>query len=83
MAEFSPTQRKILLVLSDGLPHKLPELMACLDELTERPNSLHSHLALIRRKLRPAGQDIICQFILRQRQYRHVRLLHSPEDGRR
>jgi hypothetical protein len=31
--------------------------------------------------LRPRGEDIICQFILRQRQYRHVRLLHSAYDG--
>jgi hypothetical protein len=35
----------------------------------------------MRYKLRPRGEDIICQFIFRQRQYRHVRLLHSAYDG--
>lgn len=83
MAEFTPMQVKILAVLSDGLPHKLPELMACLDDLTEQPNSLHRHLSVMRRKLRPRGEDIICQFVFRQRQYRHVRLLHSSSDGQR
>ena len=79
---FSPTQRKILAILSDGLPHKLDELTACMDSLTN-PRTLHSHLATIRIHLRPQGEDIICQFIQRQRQYRHVRLLHSSNDGKR
>jgi len=81
MREFTPTQTKILRVLSDGLPHKLPEVMACLDELTKRPNSLHRHLSSMRKILRPRGEDIICQFVSRQRQYRHVRLLHSAYTG--
>ena len=80
MSEFSPTQRKILAVLSDGMPHKMVELTACMDELTN-PRTLHYHLSLIREKLRPRGEDVICQFIYRQRQYRHVRLLHAAGDG--
>jgi hypothetical protein len=35
----------------------------------------------MRKILRPRGEDIICQFIDRQRKWRHVRLLHSPYDG--
>jgi len=81
VAEFTPTQSKILQVLSDGLPHKFEELQAVLpDNLSDR-KTLSNHLSGIRIRLRPRGEDIICQFILRQRQYRHVRLLHSAYDG--
>ena len=81
VAEFSPTQTKILAVLSDGLPHRWEEIKQVLPNEQSDRHTLNSHLKTIRAKIRPRGQDIICQFILRQRQYRHVRLLHSANDG--
>jgi hypothetical protein len=81
MVELSVTQQKIINLLSDGLPHKFEELQQLMpDDLADR-RALSNHLAKIRTRIRPRGEDIICQFILRQRQYRHVRLLHSANDG--
>lgn len=79
----TPTQVKILHVLSDGLPHKFEELQQVLPDNLGSRKVLNCHLVNIRATLRPKGEDIICQFLLRQRQYRHVRLLHSPNDGYR
>jgi len=79
--ELSVTQQKIIDCLSDGLPHKLEELQALVPDELAGDKALANHLAKIRTKIRPQGEDIICQFIFRQRQYRHVRLLHSANDG--
>jgi hypothetical protein len=79
--KFTPTQQRLLKVLSDGMPHKREELMACLADGLSNPVTVNNHLADIRKFLRLIGQDIICEFIHRQRQYRHVRLLNSVDDG--
>ena len=83
MAEFSPTQTKILMVLSDGLPHRFEELRACLPDDMSGITALRMALSRIREKLRPRGEDIICQHVNHSHRYRHVRLLHSAGDGAR
>jgi hypothetical protein len=81
--QYTPTQERLLAVLADGLPHRREELMGCLnDDLAERV-ILQCHISLLRKKLRPVGQDILCEFAQRTYQYRHVRLLASAYDGRK
>lgn len=79
---FTPTQQRILKVLSDGLSHSKSDLVACLGDDRAGPNTLSVHLTLLRRLLRPHGQDIVCEFRYGHL-YRHIRLLHSANDGRR
>ncbi len=83
LSEFTPTQQKILQVLSDGLPHPFSELLDCLPDDLSGITALRMMLSRIRRKLRPRGEDIICQHLNHSHQYRHVRLLHSAGDGTR
>ena len=74
---FTPTQQRLLAVFGDGLPHTRKELHACLgDELTS-PATLRCHIHLLRKKLRPKGQDILIEFVKHSLHYRHVRLLAS------
>lgn len=74
VSEFTPTQRAMLAVLSDGLPHTLVELHACLpDELGAMVNA-SMHISNLRKKLRKSDEDIICQVHGRDTFYRHVRL---------
>ena len=68
----SPTQRLMLDILVDGKPHHPSELHACLDSYGDESN-IHRHLSALRKILRPQGQDIICQFIRRQRLWRLIR----------
>ena len=77
MPVFTETEKKILLVLADGRPHRAEELMKCLtDELAEK-YALWQHISRLRKKINPLGQDIVCVFVNRRNMYRHVRLLGS------
>jgi DNA-binding CsgD family transcriptional regulator len=78
--EFTPTEERMLAVLSDGDRHKKEELKACLaDELAESPQIVNFHICNIRKKLQTKGQSIICEKGWgRQLYYRQVRLLANP-----
>lgn len=79
--KFTPTEKRILTVLSDGLPHTRQELHRCLsDELAEL-SAIQPHISRIRRRLQNKGQDIVCVLCNRQIQYQHVRILNSAYDG--
>jgi hypothetical protein len=74
---FTVTEGKLLAVLADGLPHRREELRACLpDELGENSN-FQRHISNIRKKIRPGGYDILCEFYQKTFCYRHIRLLPS------
>lgn len=77
--EFTKTQQRIIQTLSDGKRHHTLELQDLLpDQKGEgiaRHRSVIVHLTGIRKKIRPIGQDIICEYFERKKYYRHVRLL--------
>lgn len=78
---FTNVERRILNVLSDGLPHRKEELHPCLaDELGPLTN-LHPHITNIRKKIRPKGEEIVCELVARRINYRHVRLLKPLSAG--
>ncbi|MFA5056515.1 MAG: hypothetical protein WC485_00240 [Opitutaceae bacterium] len=77
---FTATQRAILKILSDGRPHLLCELHACLPDELSGESAVRWHLTGIRKVLRLIGEDVICEFsqacgTKRKLCYRHVRLL--------
>ncbi len=73
--KLTPVQTRMVEVLSDGLPHTRKELEACLfDELSGR-NAMNMQLSRLRKKLRPNGEDILCEWCAKQYMYRRVRLL--------
>jgi DNA-binding response OmpR family regulator len=81
--QFTPTEVRILALLSDGQPHAKTELLKCIDDELTDLTALRMHFTRIRRKIRPLGQDVICEFVKRQTMYRHVRLLGSSHNGYR
>lgn len=79
--KYSPIQQRLLTVLSDGLEHHRNDLMPCIgDELTTVKN-MRNHIRLLRRKLQPIGEDILCVWTSHGFRYRHVRLLSNPNHG--
>lgn len=76
-------QKKMLAILSDGLPHSRQELHACLSDDMGPLSNIQSHISGIRKVLRPKGQDILCEIFNRTVHYRQVRLLASAINGRR
>lgn len=75
---FTPTQQKMLAVLADGKAHAREELHKCLEDPLTSVKAIRAHLSSIRKLLRPAGEDIICELKDRAICYRHVRLLSGP-----
>lgn len=77
--KFTPTEQRILDLLSDGLSHRREEFLSCLYDELGRLGTVRLHLYNMRKKLRPIGQDIVTEMgQSRILYYRHVRLLHSP-----
>ena len=77
--EFTKTQLRIVEVLSDGKRHHSLELQMYLrkhePEGIAKHKSVIVHITGIRKKLRPVGEDIVCEYFQRKKYYRHVRLL--------
>ena len=72
--------QRILQLLSDGLPHRIEELHACLHEQDAPFSNVSPHLHALRKMLRARGEDIVCRTLGSgyDRRYQHVRLLHDP-----
>ena len=82
MNGYTPTEFRILQLLRDGLPHRREEVHACLDDDLSALRSITPHLTRLRKKIQPAGQDILAVTTGRITFYQQVRLLNSANDGR-
>lgn len=73
-------EKKILALLSDGQPHTKEEIHTCLWDECGSVNNVYQHISVLRKKLRPIGQDIVCttRGNRYRNQYQHVILLRSP-----
>ena len=81
MTRFTPTEQRFLDLLSDGQPHGREELRGLLNDSLCDLSRIQIHVSRLRAKLRPLGQDIVCE-LGGGIHYRHVRLLANPYDGR-
>jgi len=76
MPLYTRTEKRLMDVLSDGMPHHKEELWACIDDELSGENTLRVHMTNLRNKLRPAGMDVLldrcgnCAY-----RYRLVRLI--------
>lgn len=75
---FTATEKRLMKVLSDHLPHRPRELLACLnDPQFSRLINVQDHLSNIRTKIRPHGHEIVCEIYNRTVHYRWV-FLRTP-----
>jgi hypothetical protein len=74
----TPTQRRMLAVLADGLSHSSQELHGCLSDDRQPVSHIHVHITGIRKLLRPRGEEVICQRLDGGTFYRWVRLSAPP-----
>ena len=80
---YTPTERRIMEVLSDGMYHTREELHECLNDDLCVLSRIQMHVSNIRKKLNRIGQDIICGLHRGKPHYRLVRMLHSANTGTR
>ncbi len=59
-AVLTPTQRRLLVVLSDGLAHRQSELLAQLSDGQGENATLAMHFSNLRKLLKPQGDGILC-----------------------
>lgn len=76
---FTPTQRAILDVLSDGKPHTPAELRPCLGDDLAGNAAVRMHVCRLRKRLRERGQDIVSVTDRHRFRYQHVKLLPLPK----
>lgn len=75
-SEYTRTQVAILSVLADGGPHTVGQLLARIGDSQMTAHNLRCHLSILRKKLRPIGQDILCVKLMAARSaYRQVALI--------
>ena len=74
----TPTQQRILNLLSDGRRHLRNEIVEeCLCDTLSARGALNVQITGLRKILHPRGEDIICELNNRRICYRHVRLLNG------
>lgn len=71
--KYTPTQLRILSILSDGQRHSKEEIRLAIDYLAE-DQTIWAQISLLRKVL-PVGEEIVCESFRRKTHYRHVRLL--------
>lgn len=77
---YTATEKKLLAILSDGMPHRRDELLSVLPDELGSFGNVRKHLTQIRKRLRPRGEDVLCEYYKRSYYYRHVRLLKSSNE---
>lgn len=81
MDELTPTQRRMVELLADGKPHERRELHALLPFDEGAMTNVKAHLTAIRKKIRPRGEEIVCEVVNNRLCYRHIVLLKSTIVG--
>lgn len=77
--EYTPTQRRIIALLSDGELHTPEEIREfCMPDVMVEIREVSSQIGTLRQKLHKKGVDIVCVFTRRDGRYRMVRLLADP-----
>ncbi len=76
MLTFTPTEKRILAVLSDGMGHTRDELFDCLSDELQNKGNVGSVLCNLRSKLLQKGETVVC--VMGQgykKYYQHFRLI--------
>lgn len=74
---YTPTEKRMLELLSDGKPHTRKEMHGCLWDEHSELTAIQIHISKIRHKLLTKGETIICELSGYRICYRHVRLINS------
>ena len=72
---------RMLKILSDGYPHTRQELHTCLDDELGALGNIKIHISILRKTLRPQGEDIVCEWGNKAITYRHIRMIGSAYSG--
>lgn len=84
MTVYTAIQQKILLLLSDGLPHRSEEVKTTAGyDQHDSKAPLHNQISLLRKLLRIQGQDITCHYDAGETWYRLLTITTREQAGYR
>lgn len=75
----TPTEQKIIDLLSDGLPHQRADVLKCVNDRLADLHTLAVHMFNIRRKVRPFGKDVLLVTRKGGYHYQYVILLSGKD----
>lgn len=75
IVSYTPIQKRILEILSDGMPHDRWQLLKCIGDPLATLPGLQQHMYLLRSRLRMINQEIVCVRRQGSYMYQHVKLL--------
>ena len=73
---FTQIEHRLLQLTGDGKVHSVEEMLACIDQFADR-KTLSFHIANLRKKLEPLGQDVIAQSFGTYIKYRRIGLIRD------
>lgn len=82
-SKMTHTHKLLLKVLGDGNPHSRAEVFEAMEDEWMSWDTVLKHISNLRLLLKPQGYDVICQYSRLRYQYRLIRTLVNPNDGRR
>ena len=77
---FTPTEQRILLLLSDGRHHLKTELKDCLNDDLQSTNNIGVYIHRLRKKLHKINQDLACEQRFMKSYVRLVRVFKAVDD---
>ena len=61
LPQMTPTQRRMLALLSDGKVHSKEEMHKCLCDELGRIENISPHVTHLRQQLRTVNRDLVCE----------------------
>jgi biotin operon repressor len=78
---YTPTEKRMMYLLRDCLPHSVEQLHDCLDDPLSSRAAVKVRVSGLRKKLQEQGEDVRCEPIDGKTFYRWVRLVaHSVNE---
>ena len=76
---FSPTEQRIMDLLSDGLPHTKKEMVACLADPMGGEDNVKPHLHNLRKKLLTRNEAVLCVLVGGRIKYQFLPAKYCPQ----
>ena len=75
----SPTEQRLMDLLSDGLPHTKKEMVPCLADPLGGETNVKTHLHNLRKKLLPRNEAVLCVIVGGRIKYQFSPAKYCPQ----
>lgn len=80
--KYTPTQRRIMDILSDGMPHPKEEIQETFYDPMAVSGAVRTHISYLRKKIEPTGFGILIEYVNHGICYRLVQFVEHVKTHR-